>query len=65
MAEGAISPEEYMVKLDRFVAGHTAGVKRLHNQYQLRECYDRAASYHRKSGGKQENRAAGKKKEKE
>ena len=65
VAEGAISPEEYMVKLDRFVAGHTAGVKRLHNQYQLRECYDRAASYHRKSGGKQENRAAGKKKEKE
>ncbi len=43
VAEGAISPEEYMVKLDRFVAGHTAGVKRLHNQYQLREGYDRAA----------------------
>ena len=64
VAEGAISPEEYMVKLDRFVAGHTAGVKRLHNQYQLRECYDKAAAYHRKSGGKPENRTARKTKEK-
>lgn len=65
VAEGSISPDEYMEKLDRFVAGHTAGVKRLNNQYQLRECYDKAAAYHKKSGGKQESRSVQKSKGKE
>ncbi len=59
VAEGSISPDEYMEKLDRFVAGHTAGVKRLNNQYQLRECYDKAAAYHKKSVGRQESSAGG------
>lgn len=58
VAEGSISPDEYMEKLDAFVAGRTAGVKRLNNQYQLRECYDRAAAFHRKSKGKQSGPAA-------
>ena len=53
VAEGFISPDEYMEKLDQFVAGRTAGVKRLNNQYQLRACYDKAAVFHRKAGGKQ------------
>ena len=53
VAEGSISPDEYMEKLDQFVAGRTAGVKRLNNQYQLRACYDKAAAFHRKAGGKQ------------
>ena len=53
VAEGSISPDEYMEKLDQFVAGRTAGVKRLNNQYQLRACYDKAAVFHRKAGGKQ------------
>ena len=64
VAEGSISPDEYMVKLDRFVAGHTAGVKRLNNQYQLRECYDKAAVYHKKSVGRQESSAGGRQKRK-
>lgn len=62
VAEGSISPDEYMEKLDRFVAGHTAGVKRLNNQYQLRECYDKAAAYHKKSVGRQESSAGGRQK---
>ena len=62
VAEGSISPNEYMEKLDRFVAGHTAGVKRLNNQYQLRECYDKAAAYHKKSVGRQESSAGGRQK---
>ena len=62
VAEGSISPDEYMEKLDRFVAGHTAGVKRLNNQYQLRECYDKAAVYHKKSVGRQESSAGGRQK---
>ena len=64
VAEGSISPDEYMEKLDRFVAGHTAGVKRLNNQYQLRECYDKAAAYHKKSVGRQESSAGGRQKRK-
>lgn len=64
VAEGSISPDEYMEKLDRFVAGHTAGVKRLNNQYQLRECYDKAAVYHKKSVGRQESSAGGRQKRK-
>ena len=62
VAEGSIGPDEYMEKLDRFVAGHTAGVKRLNNQYQLRECYDKAAAYHKKSVGRQESSAGGRQK---
>ena len=62
VAEGTISPDEYMEKLDRFVAGRTQGVKGLNNQYQLRECYDRAALFHRKSGGRKAGETAGKKK---
>ena len=49
VAEGTISPDEYMEKLDKFVAGRTAGVKGLNNQYQLRECYDKAAVFHKKA----------------
>ena len=46
VAEGEITPEEYMVKLERFVQNHTNGVLGLNNQYQLRACYDRAAGFY-------------------
>lgn len=49
VAEGEITPEEYMVKLERFVQNHTNGVLGLNNQYQLRACYDRAAGFYQKS----------------
>ena len=40
VAEGSITPEEYMEKLERFVAGRTYGVLKLGNQYQLRDCFE-------------------------
>lgn len=36
VAEGTITPDEYMEKLEHFVAGRTYGVLKLNNQYQLR-----------------------------
>lgn len=47
VADGEITSEEYMEKLERFVKNHTDGVLRLNNQYQLRACYDRVASFYR------------------
>ena len=49
VAEGSITPDEYMMKLDRFITNRTVGVKGLNNQYQLRACYDKAAGYYKQS----------------
>lgn len=49
VAEGSITAEEYMKKLESFVAGRTAGVLRLQHQYGLRETFDAAAAYYNKS----------------
>lgn len=43
VAEGRITPEEYMQKLDHFVTVRTEAVKRLNNQWMLREKYEQAA----------------------
>ena len=48
VAEGEITPDEYMKKLDHFIISRTNGVKGLNNQYQLRGCYDRAAQFYLK-----------------
>lgn len=50
VAEGSITPKEYMKKLDHFITSRTAGVKGLNNQYQLRACYDKAAGFYKKAG---------------
>lgn len=50
VAEGTITPEEYMRKLDHFITSRTEGVKGLNNQYQLRACYDKAAGFYKKGG---------------
>ena len=47
VAEGDITPEEYMRKLDHFIISRTNGVKGLNNQYQLRACYERAAGFYK------------------
>ena len=52
VAEGSITPDEYMAKLDHFITSRTVGVKGLNNQYQLRTCYDRAAEFYKKGSGK-------------
>ncbi len=49
VAEGTITPEEYMVKLEHFIASRTEGVLGLYNQGQLKQCYDKAAQYYKKS----------------
>ena len=46
VAEGSITSEEYMRKLDHFITSRTVGVKGLNNQYQLRACYEKAAGYY-------------------
>lgn len=56
VAEGSITSDEYMKKLDDFITRRTVGVKGLNNQYQLRACYDKAAGFYkkgRKTGGKE------------
>ncbi|MCD7906381.1 MAG: DNA topoisomerase, partial [Clostridium sp.] len=46
VAEGTITPDEYMQKLERFVAGRTVGVIRMDNQYHMRQFFDRASAYY-------------------
>lgn len=48
VAEGSITEDEYMEKLDHFITVRTEGVKGLSNQYQLRTCYDKAAGFYKK-----------------
>lgn len=43
VAEGSITPDEYMQKLERFVSLRTNGVKQVNNQYMLRTYFDTAA----------------------
>ena len=48
VAEGTITTDEYMEKLEKFVAGRTYSVLRLNNQYQMREYFDAAAGNYKK-----------------
>ena len=47
VAEGQITSDEYMVKLENFIASRTNGVMGLNNQGQLRQCYERAAQFYK------------------
>ena len=47
VAEGQITSEEYMVKLEGFITSRTRGVMELNNQYQLRQCYQKLSSYYK------------------
>ncbi|MEG7531581.1 MAG: DNA topoisomerase [Hungatella sp.] len=49
VAEGSITPDEYMEKLENFVSGRTHGVQNLNNQYQLRSVFDLAAGNYKKT----------------
>ena len=40
VAEGSITPDEYMQKLEHFVAGRTYHVLKLNNQFQLRDGFE-------------------------
>ncbi|MDD3278116.1 MAG: DNA topoisomerase [Lachnospiraceae bacterium] len=54
VAEGSISSEEYMNKLNHFVTRHTGSVVGLQNQTVLRRCFDAASVYYKSvsRGGK-------------
>ena len=48
VADGDITPNEYMMKLENFIQSRTRGVLGLNNQYQLRGCYDQVAQFYKK-----------------
>ena len=48
VAEGSITSDEYMEKLEKFVAGRTYYVLKLRNQYDLRTAFDAAAVNYKK-----------------
>ncbi|MCM1134970.1 MAG: DNA topoisomerase [Clostridium sp.] len=50
VAEGTITEEEYMRKLDDFVSRRTNIVKQLNNQYILKQQFDTAAMNYKKGG---------------
>ena len=49
VAEGSITSEEYMGKLENFVTRHTVNVKQMRNQFQLKSSFDASAPYYRKA----------------
>ncbi|SFS16881.1 DNA topoisomerase [Enterocloster citroniae] len=49
VSEGSITSEEYMEKLERFVAGRTVNVIRMNNQHDLRRVFDLAAAFYKKT----------------
>ena len=52
VANGEITEDEYMVKLDGFIVRRTDAVMGLSNQYQLKSCYDRVAGFYEKKASK-------------
>ena len=57
VAEGSITTEEYMVKLENFIKRRTDVVLNLRNQYALRGSFDHAAAYYKngKTKGKEKD----------
>ncbi len=48
VADGDITEEEYMKKLENFVQSRTQGVLNMNNQYMLKNCFDNSAKYYKK-----------------
>ncbi|MCQ2492510.1 MAG: DNA topoisomerase [Lachnospiraceae bacterium] len=48
VAEGSVTEEEYMQKLEKFVSDRTNGVRNLNNQNMLRQAFDASAVYYKK-----------------
>ena len=49
VAEGTITPEEYMTKLTHFIQSRTSGVLGLRNQYIIKDSFERVAPFYKKS----------------
>lgn len=60
VAEGSITEEEYMQKLESFISQRTNAVKGLNNQYQLRTYFDYAAQFYKKPAKSANKKVAGK-----
>ena len=52
VAEGSITPEEYMVKLENFIRSRTDAVMKTNNRYALRQYFDAAAPFYKKQPAK-------------
>lgn len=50
VAEGSITPKEYMEKLENFIRSRTSGVMGLNNQYALRSNFQAVASFYKTTG---------------
>ena len=48
VAEGSITTQEYMVKLENFIRTRTNGVMNLNNRYELRSFFEQAGAYYKK-----------------
>ena len=48
VANGEITPDEYMTKLDSFISRKTGEVLRLNNQYQLKNCFEKIEGFYKK-----------------
>ena len=65
VAEGSITSQEYMGKLEHFIRSRTEGVMGLRNQLALRQFFDAAAAYYKKPAARKsygEAKKAGSKK---
>ncbi len=49
VAQGSITPDEYMEKLTNFIKSRTSGVLNLNNQYLLRGSFEKAAKYYKQN----------------
>ena len=47
VADGEVTEEEYMTKLNNYVGKWTEGVKGLNNQYALRQLFDQSAAFYK------------------
>lgn len=61
VAEGSITSDEYMHKLDHFIRSRTDAVMQTNNQYALRRYFDAAAPYYKQKSTRQTNRSGAKK----
>lgn len=57
VAEGTITSDEYMMKLEHFIRSRTDGVLALNNQYAMRPLFDEAAKYYKPDRAKQSGRS--------
>ncbi|MDO4323081.1 MAG: DNA topoisomerase [Lachnospiraceae bacterium] len=58
VAEGTITSDEYMMKLEHFIRSRTEGVLNINNQYAMRPLFDEAAKYYKAAKPERSKRTA-------